>query len=71
MKSGIKTFIAQIPKIHLLFFGKILGNLLYYLAVPQRRIVRRNLQFSHVRIIATANPTSCRNAFFGISELPS
>ncbi len=44
----LKTFIAQIPKIHLLFFGKMLGNLLYYLAVPQRRIVRRNLQFSHV-----------------------
>ena len=44
----MKTFIAQIPKIHLLFFGKMLGNLLYYLAAPQRRIVRRNLQFSHV-----------------------
>lgn len=26
----------------------MLGNLLYYLAAPQRRIVRRNLQFSHV-----------------------
>jgi KDO2-lipid IV(A) lauroyltransferase len=44
----LKTFIAQIPKIHLLFFGKMLGNLLYHLAAPQRRIVRRNLQFSHV-----------------------
>jgi KDO2-lipid IV(A) lauroyltransferase len=44
----LKTFIAQIPKTHLLFFGKMLGNLLYYLAAPQRRIVRRNLQFSHV-----------------------
>ncbi|MCK5419367.1 MAG: hypothetical protein KAI93_12690, partial [Desulfobacterales bacterium] len=44
----MKTFIAQIPKIHLLFFGKMLGNLLYYLAAPHRRIVRRNLQFSHV-----------------------
>jgi KDO2-lipid IV(A) lauroyltransferase len=44
----LKSFIAQIPKIHLLFFGKMLGNLLYYLAAPQRRIVRRNLQFSHI-----------------------
>ena len=26
----------------------MLGNLLYYLAAPQRRIVRRNLQFSHI-----------------------
>jgi KDO2-lipid IV(A) lauroyltransferase len=44
----LKSVIAQIPKNHLLFFGKILGNLLYYLAAPQRRIVRRNLQFSYV-----------------------
>ena len=47
-RSGLKKFIAQIPKAYLLFFGKILGNLLYYGAIPQRRIVRRNLQFSHI-----------------------
>jgi len=47
-RSGLKKIIAQIPKNHLLFLGKILGHLLYYLAVPQRRIVRRNLQFSHI-----------------------
>jgi len=41
----LKSFVAKIPHTYLLFFGKILGNLLYYLAVPQRRIVRRNLQF--------------------------
>ena len=28
--------------------GKILGHLLYYLAARHRRIVRRNLQFSHI-----------------------
>jgi KDO2-lipid IV(A) lauroyltransferase len=44
----LKSFIAQIPKSRLLFFGKILGNLLYYLAVPQRRIVWRNLQFCYL-----------------------
>jgi KDO2-lipid IV(A) lauroyltransferase len=44
----LKSFISQIPNAYLLFFGKILGNLLYCLAVPQRRIVRRNLQFSHI-----------------------
>jgi KDO2-lipid IV(A) lauroyltransferase len=44
----LKSFIAQIPNAYLLFFGKILGNLLYYLAVPQRRIVNRNLRFSLV-----------------------
>jgi KDO2-lipid IV(A) lauroyltransferase len=41
----LKSFIAQIPNAYLLFFGKILGNLLYYLAIPQRRIVNRNLRF--------------------------
>ena len=44
----MKSFIAQIPKNQLLFFGKMLGNLLYYLAAPQRRVVRRNLQFSNI-----------------------
>jgi KDO2-lipid IV(A) lauroyltransferase len=42
----LKSFIAKIPNAYLLFFGKILGTLLYYLAVPQRRIVNRNLRFS-------------------------
>jgi len=42
----LKSFIARVPKKYLLFFGKILGNLMYFLAVPQRRIVMRNLQFS-------------------------
>jgi len=44
----LKSFVAKIPHTYLLFFGKILGNLLYYLAVPQRRIVRRNLRFCFV-----------------------
>jgi KDO2-lipid IV(A) lauroyltransferase len=44
----LKSIIAQIPKGYLLFFGKILGNLLYCLAVRQRRIVNRNLRFSLV-----------------------
>ena len=47
-RDGLKKFIAQIPKAYLLFFGKILGNLLYYVAIPQRRIVRCNLHISRV-----------------------
>jgi KDO2-lipid IV(A) lauroyltransferase len=42
----LKSFVAKIPDAHLLFFGKILGNILYHIVVPQRRIVRRNLLFS-------------------------
>ena len=44
----MKSFIAQIPKAHLLFFGKILGKILYTLAARQRHIVNRNLRFSSV-----------------------
>ncbi|MEJ2729857.1 MAG: lysophospholipid acyltransferase family protein [Deltaproteobacteria bacterium] len=43
----MKSFIARIPRAHLLFLGKLLGNLLHYLAVSQRRVVRRNLQFAY------------------------
>ncbi|MGD2098948.1 MAG: lysophospholipid acyltransferase family protein [Desulfobacterales bacterium] len=45
-RNNVEKFIAQIPRSYLLFWGKILGNILFYLAVPQRRIVRRNLYFS-------------------------
>ena len=44
----LKSFIARVPKSHLLSLGKLLGNLLYYLAVHQRRVVRRNLQFAYI-----------------------
>jgi KDO2-lipid IV(A) lauroyltransferase len=47
-QNRLKALIAQIPRNHLLFFGKILGKLLYYLAPHHRRIVRRNLRFSHI-----------------------
>lgn len=46
--NGLKTLIAQMPESHLLFWGKILGDLLFYIAIPQRRIVRRNLHFSRL-----------------------
>ena len=47
-RNGFEKFIAQIPESSLLFWGKMLGILLFYLAVPQRRIVRRNLKFSRI-----------------------
>jgi len=42
----LESLIGQIPEAYLLFLGKLLGNLLYCLAVSQRRIVRRNIQFA-------------------------
>jgi KDO2-lipid IV(A) lauroyltransferase len=54
----LKSFIAQIPNTHLLFFGKTLGNLIYYLAIPQRRIVSRNLRFSLVN--SSSQQIQCR-----------
>ncbi|MDP3284837.1 MAG: hypothetical protein Q8M56_10460 [Desulfobacterales bacterium] len=38
---------AAIPKNVLCFWGKILGALIYYLDIPHRRIVTRNLKFAY------------------------
>jgi KDO2-lipid IV(A) lauroyltransferase len=67
----LKSFIAKIPNAYLLFFGKILGNLLYYLAVPQRRIVRRNLLFCLVESAPQQiqNMMKCIFQHFGITIL--
>jgi len=53
----------------MLFWGKILGNILFYLAVPQRRIVRRNLHFSRLQSSPRAIQKLSRRIFqhFGIT----
>jgi KDO2-lipid IV(A) lauroyltransferase len=43
----MKTFVANIPRRHIIKLGKLLGILLYITAIPQRRLVRRNLQFCY------------------------
>ena len=70
-RNRLEIFISQIPKSHLLFWGKILGNVLFYLAVPQRRIVRRNLQFSRLQSSPQAVKSLSRRIFqhFGITVL--
>jgi KDO2-lipid IV(A) lauroyltransferase len=67
----LKSFIAQIPKAHLLFWGKLLGNLLYYLAISWRRIVRRNLKFAYARLSPKQIQRQEKHIFqhFGISIL--
>ena len=67
----MKSFIAQIPKNQLLFFGKILGSLLYYLAAPQRRVVMRNLQFSRIESSPQQIQSLAKRIFqhFGITIL--
>jgi KDO2-lipid IV(A) lauroyltransferase len=54
-----------------MFFGKMLGYLLYYCAVPQRRIVRRNLQFSFAESSPQEISIRSRRIFqhFGITLL--
>jgi lauroyl/myristoyl acyltransferase len=42
-----KRFMARIPRKHILKIGKLIGRLVYYLDVPHRRIVRRNLAFAY------------------------
>ncbi len=43
----LKKIIAKIAHRHIVGLGKILGKIAYFLDVPHRRIVRRNLQFAH------------------------
>ncbi len=45
--NRVKTFIAHIPKKAIVNVGKLLGMLAYFLDSRHRRIVRRNLQFTH------------------------
>jgi KDO2-lipid IV(A) lauroyltransferase len=46
--SGIFTaFIASIPQKHIARVGRLLGMLAYFVDIRHRRIVRRNLQFTH------------------------
>ena len=47
MQGRIKAFVAKIPHRRIASIGKILGIILYVLDVPHRRIVRRNLKFTH------------------------
>ena len=43
----VDACIAGIPLRHVINLGKMLGALVYFVDVPHRRIVRRNLQFVH------------------------
>jgi Kdo2-lipid IVA lauroyltransferase/acyltransferase len=43
----LRTFIANIPKRHIVKTGRLLGILMYFLDGPHRRLVRRNLQFCY------------------------
>jgi KDO2-lipid IV(A) lauroyltransferase len=41
------SFIANIPRRHIISLGRLLGRLLYALDASHRRLVERNLEFSH------------------------
>lgn len=45
--AAFDAFMAAIPARHIVNLGNLLGALFYYVDVPHRRIVRRNLQFVH------------------------
>jgi KDO2-lipid IV(A) lauroyltransferase len=47
LHTVVDAFLSGIPSRHVVNLGKLLGTLIYYLDVPHRRIVRRNLQFIH------------------------
>ena len=45
--NQLKAFIARIPPEHVARIGTLLGRVVYFLDGPHRRIVRRNLKFTH------------------------
>ena len=47
LSGSIKTFIVNVPKNYIVKAGNILGGLAYLLDARHRRIVRRNLKFTH------------------------
>ena len=47
LSGSIKKFIAAIPKKYIVKVGNILGGLAYLFDARHRRIVRRNLKFTH------------------------
>lgn len=46
-RGKFATFIAGIPYKHIVFVGKLLGMVWYFLDVRHRRIVRRNIKFAY------------------------
>lgn len=42
-----RRYMARIPRKYILKIGKLIGCLVYYLDLPHRRIVRRNLAFAY------------------------
>ncbi len=45
IRSALIAFIAGLPYKYIESMGRLLGMLMYFVDVPHRRIVRRNLQF--------------------------
>jgi KDO2-lipid IV(A) lauroyltransferase len=45
--TGLNHFIAGVPKSYILKLGKILGLCLYFLDLPHRRLIQRNLRFCY------------------------
>ncbi len=43
----LRAFIAHIPRRHIVKMGRLLGFLMYFIVVPHRRLVRRNLRFCY------------------------
>lgn len=47
LSGSIKTFIVSVPKNYIVKAGNVLGGLVYLLDARHRRIIRRNLKFTH------------------------
>jgi KDO2-lipid IV(A) lauroyltransferase len=65
----LKPLIAKISRRHILRLGRLLGDTAYFIDVPHRRIVRRNLKFTHPNWAQEKIDTISRGVFqnLGIS----
>ena len=69
----LKHTISKIPRRQIVALGRLVGSAAYRVDVPHRRIVRRNLKFTHPDWTATKIETLSRRVFqnLGISLLES
>ena len=63
LRSALKALAAGIPPRYIMRSGRLLGNLAYVLAVPYRRLIRRNLQFVHPEWTRRRINRYCRRNF--------
>jgi KDO2-lipid IV(A) lauroyltransferase len=59
----LRSFIANIPRRHIVNMGRLVGRLMYFLDAPHRRLAKRNLQFCYPQWSREQIDQLCRKIF--------